>query len=275
MGAIIMKKTKSGKVKKVCLSIVSLGLVVGLTIVGTLAYLSTNTGQKTNVFTGSGGITADLTEPGWEEGKAQQYTPNMVLKKDPIVTNTTVQGKESDNDYQEYVALKVVYQVCKDGNWSTITQGDFKQFASITDVASPADYAAATWGFNSEWILDDDANADTNYAQIFYYKTPLTKSNYTDKTKNKTQPLFQNVVIKPEGNLTPNTVLDFTSATTNADATTPTITTVQITGLPQFRILIKGSAVLANASDFADLDAAKPALKDKLPTIADMTTAAN
>ena len=61
-------------------------MVAGISVAGTLAYLTAKTDEKVNTFT-VGNIQIELTEPDWTAGEGgQKILPGDVVKKDPTVT---------------------------------------------------------------------------------------------------------------------------------------------------------------------------------------------
>lgn len=261
-------KRKGKKIRNVLVGLLSLVLVICLTVAGTLAYLSATSNVASNVFTGSGGITVTLTEPSWDSATngSDQYVPDRVFEKDPILTNTTA---ISNSNRSEFVAIKVSYQINDGARWNAITQAEFKNIGNVVSGAEPANYAASTWAFNTtDWVADA-GNADSAYTQIFYYNTALAGATL-DAATNKTNSIFDYVVIKDT--LTPTLVTNFTTAKyVNGDVFTSPAT-VAVTGLPKFRIVLKGAAV--TSGDYADLDAAKTTLVGLLPTDIEMVNAA-
>ena len=162
-------KQRTSKKKKVT-AILLTCLIGVLAIGGTLAYLTAKTATLTNNFTFSGGVTATLTEPAWEAGKAADanygtnQTPGTELGKDPIVTNTCAED--------EYVALKVVFQK---GDGTTLSDAEFAKLMTMIDIQ----------GWGTEWVADAAVGPTT----IYNYNTQLVAGT-------ETTPLFQKVVIK-------------------------------------------------------------------------------
>lgn len=175
-----MEKSTKKRVRNVVLGVTSMALVAGITASLTLAYL-TDKDSVTNVFTGSEGISAILTEPtwdgdsngddkgadnnpsidttnntvnpddkvtepdvndGWGYEKAQAYMPGDVINKDPKVTNTNT----TESNKSEYVMLKVTYKV----NDAVVSKAEFNKYASFTKDEAWTQYTAEG---NSEYYV--------------------------------------------------------------------------------------------------------------------------
>lgn len=149
----------------------ALVMVAVISITGTLAYLQTRTAARQNTFTGSGDISLQVVEEDWDgEGsaKAAQYTPGLVIPKDPALKNTT------GTNYSEWVAIRVDYY-----------QGSPSSAVSYTDFAKQMGEDANTSKviegitFNTtDWF--DITPPAVNY-QVYAYKIPL-EQNITTNT---------------------------------------------------------------------------------------------
>ena len=84
--------------KKIVTAGLALVMVAGISMAGTLAYMTAND-SKTNVFT-VGNIGVTLTEPDWEDAEHKIY-PGATLDKDPTVTVA-----ENSEDCWVYVGVK-------------------------------------------------------------------------------------------------------------------------------------------------------------------------
>lgn len=111
-----MKNKKNSKkrkrLKRKLASMTAMVLVLTVGMMGTMAYLSTVTTTKNNTFTGSKGISLQLTEPQWDAGgddDANNYTPGKVIAKDPTLTNNT--SATGDTSATEWVAIAVSYHI--------------------------------------------------------------------------------------------------------------------------------------------------------------------
>lgn len=148
------KKTagKKNSKKKVVLSVC---LAAALLITGAVAFM-TATDSADNVFT-VGNVKIDLTEPNWDETKAEDIISGQVIAKDPTVTNTGA------NNAYVYVMVEVpkVYKTDivsqnAEGKWVTEEKSQYQLF----------DYAV-----NDGWTLIDSkvtTKADSDEAYNYY-----------------------------------------------------------------------------------------------------------
>lgn len=209
-------------VKKTLRNIIVLALVAVISIVGTLAYLSTLSNQETNTFEGSKGIKVQLDEPNFDKEEAKKYTPGMPIPKNPILTNVST----DDTSATEWVAILVTY---KYGMTDKTTYGNIKKiieeivYNDQTHVNSvPASSAAIT--SEDYWqLIDPNSNEDTSKYVIYMYCRTLANRDST------TIALFDRVKIKGETEL--RTDSDIYNSITN-----------QLT-LPNFEIKVQGAAI--------------------------------
>lgn len=294
-----MKKSKSQKVKKVCLNLGALVLVAVIAVVGTLAYLSQVSDSKKNTFNGSKGLTTKVEEPEWHPEDGNNYTPGKVITKDPVFTN------ESETQ-DVYAALRVSYQikVKTDGTNTEYREIPYSEFVKIAKtrlcerdngnikVTDGIVQLNGTDNFNTtNWEAADANNT------IFYYKEILNKKN---GTKCTTESLFDAVVItdlynretKSEGintktkwdggtltdeekkDIENNHNIKFTTTAYNADGTAKASADVtDIVGLPDFRIVVVGAAVSTDIS--TEKGKATPSYADAKDELKALLTAAN
>ncbi|HIR02919.1 MAG: hypothetical protein U0M23_10185 [Acutalibacteraceae bacterium] len=254
-----MEKTKNSRLKKVVLAATSVLAVASVTAGLTVAILS-DTDSKTNTFPGSPAIKLQLNEPLWDgytngqgdgttvnpaaQNKedlgltiAGNYQPGSVIPKNPALTNT------SDNATveNEYMAMKVEYQVQEStgGEFVTITAQQFARLASIN--------------FNtSAWTK---TATDASGADYYCYGTANTLTNVAKGAT--TTPLFTEVTVTKNSEF----VMSSTDETTYDLGGGKTITWDANT-LPQFKILVYGSAIQAdnNTDTYANNTAALQAL---------------
>lgn len=223
---------------KVLAVLCALSLVVGATVAITLALLTATSGSAvSNTFTGTAGLSVVLKETAWDndtpadqtdggEGKAANYSPGLVIEKDPLIQNTTTLKAGYENDSYEYAALKLEYQISDgSGGWETIT---YAQFQNLADVyCKVGGVISGSAGFNTaDWEAKDASNT------VWYYKTSV-KGGLATAIDNKTTTLFD--YVKINSTLTENTVFDCGIPAHVAAETHK--------GLIQFRINIKGYAV--------------------------------
>lgn len=101
--------------RKKLVGLLSLGVLIAITIAGTLAYLTDTTPTKANTFTiGKVGIT--LAEPAWDkEGANHKIIPGTTIAKDPTITVT-------ENSEAAYVFVKLAFSA---------NLAEFKQFYTL------------------------------------------------------------------------------------------------------------------------------------------------
>lgn len=251
------KNKKFAKLKKVLAGFMALVLVVGLTIAGTLAYLSTKSNEVTNVFTATGNIALKLIEPNFKPDEASKFKPAGEYPKDPTLVNTT-----GDNS-SEWVILRVDYMVSPNADtaYSNVSQADitYKKTGTKADAANAkglitiADLPGSNWiklDLSQTW-LDNAAKVqkaggavvgkDAN-CEFYVYKKALT-SDSSLKSKSvadlhkmasigenfKTTPLFSKITVYSQEQLELN---GYTMDT-----------------LPRFKIDIVGGAIKNEGDD--------------------------
>ena len=178
---------KKKDIKTTLRNLLALVLVAAVSIVGTLAFLSDDDGKRVNTFTGSAGIQVTLTEDKWTavaddiaqgEELAANYTPGMVIPKNPTLKNTSTSACD------EWVAIRVDY---KYGS-ATATKGMLEALV-IQDGIS----------INSGWyklntkVKDTSDNLVATDYDIYIYNNKLAQ--------NETATLFDQIKIKDQKTL--------------------------------------------------------------------------
>lgn len=244
------KNKKFAKLKKVLAGFMALVLVIGLTIVGTLAWLSTQSNSVTNVFTATDNIYLTLVEPAYDSKEAGNYKPDGTISKNPYLVNTT------GDDSSEWVMLRVDY-LTKEGQ-----ETEFKN-AARSDLEGKLftleNYLGAGWkkidatvynDLNMSQVVDASGNKAANAKCEFYvYNKALTGSTNVGSAYRTQKDLEKGINDK---------VL---SVPDNAQ-TTPLFTGVKISSqeilttngysmdvLPKFNIVIQGAAVKNEGDD--------------------------
>ncbi|MBD5088097.1 MAG: hypothetical protein HDT30_04675 [Clostridiales bacterium] len=252
------KKKKFVKLKKVLAGFLALVLVVGLTIVGTLAYLSTQSNKVTNVFTATNNIKLNLIEPNFDPDEASKFKPAGEYPKDPTLVNTT------GDDSSEWVILRVDYMVSKDAetDYSNVSQSDitFKNEGNKLDadkakgLITIGNLTGDGWiklNLNDTWLTNaskvkqagsGDAVGKDAICEFYVYKKPLSSSaDVKNKTTTelhgmnninagvKTSPLFEKITVHSQEQLELN---GYTMDT-----------------LPRFKIDIVGGAIKNEGDD--------------------------
>lgn len=180
------KFAKRGVATKALVMILSLMLVVGLSVGGTLAWLTATTTPVVNTFT-VGDINITLTET---TGNSYKIIPGVDLAKDPKVTVK----KDSE---ECWLFVKVA-----EANWPTVTETDgttrkvdyaiaagWTLVPKTTDVyyrevaASTADQAFGVLANNqvtvSETLTKAEANAITNTPTLTFTAYAIQKEGFT------------------------------------------------------------------------------------------------
>lgn len=256
---------------------------------GTMAYLSTVSNKATNTFTGSKGISLKLTETNWgtdENGDgtietkgegmtaAENYTPGTVIKKNPILTNST----QEDGAGTEWVAIAVSYKL-KDipktdssTTASPIPYSLLKYFIKSSDTGVAQDGIA----FNGNWVRIDVSNTsageltvvsnndarDNQAFAIFLYNQTLGKDISTDA-------LFEKVVIKTQDELgtdLPQLNTDLKSIVTNFDKDNKPYKVDAPAQLPNFEINVIGAAIKNEYKKSGDNTVSAEAIGELSPT---------
>lgn len=239
-----------------------------------MAYLSTVSDKKENVFTGSKGIELTLTEPNWDGdtdgdgirdkdtdndgnydpiGKtdAENYTPGITIAKDPMLQNTTDITKNTEKP-SEWVALKVSYKLKKVTNTNPLTfDGEYSAitYAEMKDIISAISFHTGTAA--DKWT-EVEAGDDKTYG-IYIYNSALAADTDSDtKTKGgKTTALFDNISVLNASQLDSNFV----------DSGKTHIYGCKTNGsLPEFKIEVIGAAIqndydVTTLADLASKDA--------------------
>lgn len=243
---MIMEKTKNSRLKKVLLAAAAIIVVASLTAGLTIALLS-DTDSKENTFPGSPAIKLQLNEPKWDgytdgtgDGKtanpdytgtdtlgleiAQSYQPKSVIPKNPTLTNTSDDSAVNN----EYVAMKVVYQVRSNTTGDEGTQGEFinvtyDQFTKIAQI----NFDTAHWNKTATTSDKGDIYCYGSTTAL----TPVAK-------KVSTSELFTTVTVN-------NLTMDPNKATT-LDLGDGVSVTCAANCLPEFQVLVYGSAIQAD-----------------------------
>lgn len=170
-----ISKNKYQNKKTVALSVL---LFLLLVLGTTLAYLTSETEDLVNSFTfigadkeGDNDMKAELDEPNWDEGKAQNLLPGAIVPKDPIITNT------STADIDEWVGMRITFQ--RRDNGDTLSQVELTQVLAIADI----DWNMLAW-------TEADANGIVDPIDVYYYNEKIDVGEAT-------APIFTTITIKP------------------------------------------------------------------------------
>lgn len=229
--------------------------LIGVIAVGsTLAYLSANTGQKTNKF--SGGDIGGKTVEEFDSEKAENYKPGDVINKQPSITIDA-------NSVNAMVALSVDYygddvETKQDGDNYTITnaetatklsQDEFKRYGAVQG------WNTGNAGDTGKWTL---IAKSAKGSELYMLNDQINKS----EASTKTPALFQSIKVNAglrtvtETELTSKTVYDKNGNVVTKDKVSKTITKSYVEDslgnilvldkLPTFVIDVNGYAVQAD-----------------------------
>lgn len=214
--------------KKVKTTALALALAGVLGLGSTLAYFSSNLGEKTNTFTMGPGTSGELDEPSWDEKNATNYYPGKVIAKDPTIYNK--------GGIEVYAMATLQYQMYdKESGWIDVSYDDLDKFINIkSGVNKDQD------GFDAGWTVRLDK-------QVAYYNEKLPVG------PSETTPLFTAVEIDPLA-LTPEQVASVDTDRVQFDKTQYQVVDAdnKITynyteyQMSDFKIIVKGYIVQAD-----------------------------
>lgn len=243
------KNKKFVKLKKVLAGFMALVLVIGLTIVGTLAWLSTQSNSVTNVFTATDNIYLTLVEPDYDSGEASNYKPDGTISKNPYLVNTT------GDDSSEWVMIRVDY-LTKEGQ-----EISFKNAARADlegKLFTLENYLGAGWkkidttvysDLNMSQVVDASGNKAANAKCEFYvYNKALTGSTNVGSAYRTQQALETGIKDSLSVPDTAKTTPLFTSVKISSQETLTT-NGYSMDVLPKFNIVIQGAAVKNEGDD--------------------------
>ena len=266
----MMKTKKNNRFGKVLLLMTSIVLVVAVSVIGTLAFLTAETDLLTNSFQASTGISGKVDEPSFPGGRTggnTTYTFGAPVKKDPLIQNT---GKNN-----MYVGLKLdFYLNAQDNAANNYVHVPYSTFAKYVDIISNAKANEETDVFNTNYWTEETASTATD-SKIFSYRPtgtnaftvvygntsytsatcdlPDEPTNYLPATNNdNTYPIFNQVQIKDEVN---KGVLP--SGGSYNKPTTDTEFAAGPSGVYEvlnFKIVITGQGVQADGSNISTAD---------------------
>ncbi|MCI2173029.1 MAG: hypothetical protein LKK57_07240 [Atopobiaceae bacterium] len=177
------------KKRSIVLLLLIAALIVVLSVGGTLAYLTTKTNTKSNMFISTSTITAQLTETAWDGGgstTAQNMLPSVSAAKNPVIQNTNATGGEG-----EYVAARLTFQkataVAKDGTvtWADMSQDEVNNL--MVGVAIYGDGDLPTTGgisVDSGWVKEN-GTAPLAPKTVYYYNSKLDAQSSTSALFSK------------------------------------------------------------------------------------------
>ena len=264
-----MKTKKNNRFGKVLLLMTSIVLVIAVSVIGTLAFLTAETDILTNSFQASTGISGKVDEPsfpGGRTGGTTQYTFGAPVNKDPLIQNTC--------DKNMYVGLKLdFYLNAQDATDAHFVKVPYSTFEKYVDIISDAK-KNTTDDFNTNYWREETASTATD-SKIFSYRPtgtnaftvvygntsytsascdlPANPTNYLPATKNdNTYPIFNQVQIKDEVNkgVLPSGGSYNKPTTAAAFADGPS----GVYEVLNFKIVVTGQGVQADGSNISTAD---------------------
>lgn len=133
------------KAKQILITVTAMVLTGVLAIGGTLAYLSTTTETKKNVFSSSKDLDGKIEET-FDEKTASDYTPGDVIEKVPTLKNDS-------NNIDAYAAVKIT---CIDADGNEISIDEFKKYGTFDILEHWQPIADGIYAY-----ADKDANDPT------------------------------------------------------------------------------------------------------------------
>lgn len=259
-----MKTKKNNRFGKVLLLMTSIVLVIAVSVIGTLAFLTAETDILTNSFQASTGISGKVDEPSFPGGRTggnTTYTFGAPVKKDPLIQNTC--------DNNMYVGLKLdFYLNAQNNDPDDYVQVPYSTFAKYVDIISNAK-AQTTDVFNTSYWRDEGTPTTATDSKIFSYRPTGTNAftvvyaNNGDLTANpttyltgsnddNTYPIFNQVQIKDEVNkgVLPSGGSYNKPTTAAAFADGPS----GVYEVLNFKIVITGQGVQADGSNISTAD---------------------
>lgn len=185
--------------KKYLKVLTSIGLVLAIAVGFTFAYLTADTGEKVNSFTGANNITGETTETEWEhdENGWKNFLPGDATYKNPTV--------KINGDQDAWVGLKLTIVDKTTGSDVEMSLADFeaKYGTFYTDVngeyADPINVAKLAKGMNvgtedNKWTQFEIPKADdkSKSESVFYVYNTVVKAGTSAKPA---KPLFDAVQI--------------------------------------------------------------------------------
>lgn len=171
--------------KKYLKVLASIGLVLAIAVGFTFAYLTADTGEKVNSFTGANNITGETTETEWEHGENgwKDFLPGDATYKNPTV--------KINGDQDAWVGLKLTIIDKTTGSDVPMSLADFvaKYGTFYTDVngeyADPIDVTKLALGMN---IGTEDNKWSEAESQFYVYNNEVVAGT-------SAKPLFDAVQI--------------------------------------------------------------------------------
>lgn len=251
--------------------------LIGVIAVGsTLAYLSANTGQKTNKF--SGGDIGGKTVEEFDSEKAENYKPGDVINKQPSITidansvnamvalSVDYYGDDVQTKREKDAEGNEIYTITNANEATKLSQEGFKRYGEVQ-------------GWNTgEWTL---IAKSANGSELYMLKEQMKQN----ENETSTPALFQSIKVNAglrtvtETDSKTTTVLDKNGDVVNFNSVTSSIKDSYYTdangnilvldSLPTFVVDVNGYAVQAdNLTDQTTADAKAEAAAAELIKLA-------
>ncbi|SDP29014.1 Camelysin metallo-endopeptidase [Eubacterium maltosivorans] len=160
--------------------------LIGVIAVGsTLAYLSANTGQKTNKF--SGGDIGGKTVEEFDRETAENYKPGDVINKQPSITidansvnamvalSVDYYGDDVKTEKTEDAEGNEIYTITNADSATKLSQEDFKRYGEVQ-------------GWNDKWTL---IAKSTNGSELYMLNDQMKQN----KEETSTPALFESIKV--------------------------------------------------------------------------------
>lgn len=262
--------------KRMAKGIAAAALIGVIAVGSTLAYLSSVTETKTNVFTSDKNINANLTETKWNE--EETYIPGVAKEKNPVIENQSSNAPMWTGVKIEFIKKE------KQSGTDTFTETPITYEQFKTQYGELIGNTSAVDGINAGWTKV--TGYDDNVAGIFVKYNTLLQANVktdpavfdavkvnaaikkvynTKYTETSVYPALKNedgtYAMDANGNYQPDTSQPAISSTSEESETSVIYTDESgkkiddIFELPTFDIKVTGYAVQDSASDGFDHDA--------------------
>ncbi len=248
------------KKKQLFITLTAMALTAALAIGGTLAYLSTVTETKENVFSSDDGLKGRIEEE-WDADEGSSYTPGNAITKSPWLV---LEAGSSP-------AFAAATITCVDNDGNTISLEEFQSKYGQIQYSNNEEFVD---GINPAWVKV----AGTQNMYVLKDGDLLKKLEATETTAATTTTMFdsvkvlagieevwteayKNITVYEEyydenGNVKERVVSANSVSNTstkkyikNADGTKTEVTNEDMTKLPNFQINIKGYLVQAEGVD--------------------------
>ena len=172
-------------------ALLSVMLVLVISAGLTLAYLTGDAGEATNVFKFTDNIRGSLGEPNWDPDQGKELTPGMEIRKDPMITNT------SDNGLSEYASIMVTFKPGEEAEYDTeaLSDADTERLLGLIDIDWNDDAWTLVGAYDEDgaWVAVTSSPDNTETVkkmnnQVWVYNSELAPGEITT-------PLYNSITI--------------------------------------------------------------------------------